>query len=1296
MHPQEREKGCLTKVPENRSQTPILAVLEQLGAKLTKSEAFVTLAALIYLRWLDFQEGEQEAIAAFEGASYTPALPSELHWRSWFDQAPVLIQDTLGHQLPKAMQGINTGDNPLMAGFPSLSVILKQLGRTDADLLAALVHCVAEQTFETPGDRRQVLELFDEVPLYDSIFESGGFRTPRFITTLVAALANPSPGDRIYDPCFGLAEFLTASKDFLQNKNEKLSAQSLSPTLDVYGVERNLNALVIGMMRLALAGVDFPHLELGDSLERTPPANPERDGFDVAVLNPPWGGRVKEEVANHFPVPSKDTTSLFLQHALMHLRPGSLAIILVPESLLSRGGYEKQLRKMLAQEHTVEAIIGLPTGVFAPHTSMRISIVLVRRGGQTASIRMVDASAYFESKGQHTPLISPKSLDTLRDDITSEEDNERAWSISLDVLAELDWDFTPRHLKNSALMNTIDILSKKIQVAPLSKCCEILSGQSVRSEHQTDIQPKSNPLPIIRIRDIQRGEASQAKCWLTQEGISSFGHILRLKAGDVLISKSGTIGKVGIVRNGAVGGVPTTGLYVLRPNLDILDPHYLVACLESPQIWAWLEERSRRDYIRYHPKSIIDSLPLPLAPLPIQKRVVEECRSQEVDALVYLKQLLANEGRDQIAEWVENVIREMSQTISNPLDFSPLERIAHQVADLRNKALHGTHTDSPLVNWLLTLYDGASKLQGISNVPKGSGLLSLLQDAKQDLENAKAALRGHLPAENRARTLNDLTTALIQQAKKTLLADISLVLTTDEVTLKVGEMGAIILQLRNEGSLPLRDIRVSTKPDWGEKDLGYLEEGNTIGIPLIGPTPKLTGKFTLLAEWSARTLDGQEITGEREIAFDVIEETGPTTNEDMQIAASPYICGDPISPGHDSVFFGRENLLEQIRRQVVMNGNVVLLEGNRRSGKSSILRHLEGRTAIPGWLGVYCSLQGAEGSTEKAGVPTVEVFRVMAGSIARAVQALEGETPLPNRTTLAPGKKLGISRACRDGIGESAPFSDFRDYIEVILELLATHELGLLLMLDEFDKLQEGIDSGITSPQTPENIRYLIQTYPKFSSILTGSRRLKRLREEYWSALFGLGTRFSVTALEEADAARLVTEPVQGRLVYAPEAVKQAILLTTCQPYLLQCLCSRIFDMAVQLKTRSITFDFVEKAAKALVIDNEHFASLWDYINSDRRRFILALCHNQEFAKEVFNLGRLQELLYSHGINVDDETLITDLELLIELELLELHKEQGGEQYAPAVPLMGDWINHQQDFSALKKRAQMETEDQHD
>lgn len=235
-------------------------------------------------------------------------------------------------------------------------------------------------------------------------------------------------------------------------------------------------------------------------------------------------------------------------------------------------------------------------------------------------------------------------------------------------------------------------------------------------------------------------------------------------------------------------------------------------------------------------------------------------------------------------------------------------------------------------------------------------------------------------------------------------------------------------------------------------------------------------------------------------------------------------------------------------------------------------------------------------------------------------------------------------------------------------------------MLDEFDKLQEGIDHGVTSPQVPENIRFLIQTYPRFSAILTGSRRLKRLREEYWSALYGLGISVQVTALDERSAARVVTEPVRNKLTYSNEAIERIVNLTARQPYLLQCLCNQIFDLSVRTKNRSVTLGAVNLAAGELVRENEHFASLWDYaaLGPDagkRRRQLILLLLAESFKLESFvSFGGLLEQLAQAGVEIEERELDIDLAHLRELELVNLVGEIGDGRYQLAIPLMADWI----------------------
>ena len=227
----------------------------------------------------------------------------------------------------------------------------------------------------------------------------------------------------------------------------------------------------------------------------------------------------------------------------------------------------------------------------------------------------------------------------------------------------------------------------------------------------------------------------------------------------------------------------------------------------------------------------------------------------------------------------------------------------------------------------------------------------------------------------------------------------------------------------------------------------------------------------------------------------------------------------------------------------------------------------------------------------------------------------------------------------------------------------------------------------------PENIRFLIHKYPHFSAILTGSRAIKRLRKEYWSALFGLGTRVSVTALEQDDAIKLITEPVQGRLIFTNDAVEKVCFLTASQPYLTQCLCTRIFDLAARENNTSITVDVVNSAAILLIENNEHFASLWDYARRDRRRFLLALFQKESKNPDLLRLGIIQEKLLSSNIKVRDEVLSEDLEYLQELELIKLVGKGLDGQYELQVPLMGNWIDSHQDFEALKIKAINDMED---
>ena len=390
------------------------------------------------------------------------------------------------------------------------------------------------------------------------------------------------------------------------------------------------------------------------------------------------------------------------------------------------------------------------------------------------------------------------------------------------------------------------------------------------------------------------------------------------------------------------------------------------------------------------------------------------------------------------------------------------------------------------------------------------------------------------------------------------------------------------------------------------------------------------------------------------------------------------------------MFYGRDDVIQQIKDHLndETQSNVILLEGNRRTGKTSILKQLQKRNNLPSWLTVECSLQGADS------MATHHVFRLFARRIWEACTVAGISTWLPSQPPPAPDKPLKseLVKALSATFSEAYPFEAFELYLQSVLE--AIQPCKLLLMLDEFDKLQEGIDQGITNPQVPENIRYLLHTYSDMSAIITGSRRLKRLREEYWSALFGFGYQIGISALPLDDARKLVTGPVEGRLLFLPEARDRIVNLCACQPFLIQSLCTRIFEQSKRQTERTVTPTLVESATTAMVEDNEHFRTLWNYAGTERRRMILAICQRFGSSDDPTNLDFLETKFEEFGVRVPKKRgLGEDLDFLRELELIDFDSTQGREAYALSIPLMEKWIQRHIDFEDLKREAMREAEE---
>ena len=537
----------------------------------------------------------------------------------------------------------------------------------------------------------------------------------------------------------------------------------------------------------------------------------------------------------------------------------------------------------------------------------------------------------------------------------------------------------------------------------------------------------------------------------------------------------------------------------------------------------------------------------------------------------------------------------------------------------------------------------------------------------------------HLLSSDTIRRLGDW----FDRLEKGTESDLATLATSDESVpegwLHVFDVGSVVAY-RDSKDL-LRDITITGRQLMQMGDglhLVYTYQGDGFTASIPAERVSAVGEDWDMVYWNPKT-------DECRVSFDETPERA--TRDDL--GPSPYIVGNPVDQEH--MFFGRSGIMDRIRRQLggSDHANVILLEGNRRTGKTSILRQLSKKDALSGWVPVYCSLQDVDSIT------THNVFRLLVLKTGWALVDAGVETWIPGIPRPDSGNpfKLAFRTALGHAFSDGHPFETLELYLSTAID--AAKPLRVLLMLDEFDKLQEGIDGGITSPQVPENIRHLLQHQPGLVAIITGSRRLKRLREEYWSALFGFGYRIGVSALPREEAGRLVTEPVAGQLDYAAQARDHLVDLCACHPFLVQSLCSRVFDQAATGSERTINLDMVERAASEMVQDNEHFQTLWEYAGSERRRLILALCASLTHGARTVSLRQLKTKLQENGVATPGENdLADDITELRELEMLDFDESSDGGTYRLSVPLMAMWMEINVDFHDLLSRALREAESQ--
>jgi type I restriction enzyme M protein len=153
-------------------------------------------------------------------------------------------------------------------------------------------------------------------------------------------------------------------------------------------------------MNLMLHGIDTPDIHYQDTLGNGFPEKFPKlatNGFDMILANPPFKGALDfSDVHSTLTgkVKTKKTELLFLVLILRMLRQGGRCAVVVPDGVLfGSSGAHRDLREMLVDQHQLEAVVKLPSGVFKPYAGVSTAILFFTKDGKTKDVWFYDVQA---------------------------------------------------------------------------------------------------------------------------------------------------------------------------------------------------------------------------------------------------------------------------------------------------------------------------------------------------------------------------------------------------------------------------------------------------------------------------------------------------------------------------------------------------------------------------------------------------------------------------------------------------------------------------------------------------------------------------------------------------------------------------------------------------------------------------------------------------------------------------------------------------------------------------------------
>lgn len=352
---------------------------------------------------------------------------SDLRWKNFKNMESRAMMDIVDNRVfpflrNLAEQGSSYGRHMKDArlGFSSAALL---------DKVVQLIDKIEMDDRDTKGDLYEYM-----LGKIASAGQNGQFRTPRHIIQLMVELMEPTADDVICDPASGTCGFLVAAGEYLRDHHKNLfhneAKRAHFHNNMFHGFDFDPTMLRIGAMNMILHGVEQADVTYRDSLAEDHASDAET--YSLILANPPFAGSLDDDtIAGDLQkiVKTRKTELLFIALFLRLLKVGGRAAVIVPDGVLfGSSKAHKEIRRMLVEDHKLDAVIKLPSGVFKPYAGVSTAILLFTKTGLggTDHVWFYDMQADGLSlDDKRTPLLDGEKLGPRPETDLSEADHAK-------------------------------------------------------------------------------------------------------------------------------------------------------------------------------------------------------------------------------------------------------------------------------------------------------------------------------------------------------------------------------------------------------------------------------------------------------------------------------------------------------------------------------------------------------------------------------------------------------------------------------------------------------------------------------------------------------------------------------------------------------------------------------------------------------------------------------------------------------------------------------------------------------